>query len=232
MVWRAIALLLAGYVCTGQGRKAQPTRGRYFEVELQWPNSQRRLGGRDSLEALGQALLALNPAATYNLAGNPTHAESGRMVSALTVPFDRPSDTWGAVSKRPGVVMSMGSQVASLGIAGGLTYWCFKLLKHSILTCLAWYTISMRTGNSPRKQKGEFAAVYATLYAASTALQPLKWTGIVACAPFMNRLLERLAVPLGMTKARAFVFLVINLIGGALLPLGVLLASALSKVPI
>merc|ERR1712118_69477 len=110
------------------------------------------------------------------------------------------------------------SRVASLGAAGGLTYWNFKMLKHTILTFLSWYVVSVRTGLSPRLQWQKFLSYYASFYVSSAALQPMKIAAIFLLAPKVDDALSRLATRLSLDKKFAILlaFFISTVFGGAL----------------
>jgi hypothetical protein len=123
--------------------------------------------------------------------------------------------------------------VASLGAAGGLTYWNFKMLKHSIITFLSWYLISVRTGISPRLQWPKFLAYYTSLYVSIAFLQPMKFAAIALLTPTVDRKLKQLAEKFGLDRKLAFAaaFAISTVSGGAFYCSSVVMASALSHVP-
>lgn len=126
------------------------------------------------------------------------------------------------------------SSIASLGAAGGLTYWNVKMLKHTILTFLSWYVVSVRTGLSPRLQWQKFLSYYASFYVSSAALQPIKIAAIFLLAPKVDDTLSRLATRLSLDKklATLMAFFISTVFGGAVYSSSIVLASALSRIPV
>ncbi|CAK9109920.1 unnamed protein product [Durusdinium trenchii] len=119
-------------------------------------------------------------------------------------------------------------------MVSGFAYRAMKLLKHSIINCIAWYLTANRTGLPPPRRWPTFLATYAAVYVASTPLQPVKWTIIAAMSPGIDRLISQVSSRFGCSKklAAGLMFLMISLTAAGLWILGVCLACTLAKIPL
>jgi len=125
-------------------------------------------------------------------------------------------------------------KLAAFGTAGMISYWAVKVFKHMIMSSLAWYLTSVRTGALPTTRWPTFVSVYASLYLAATPLQPVKFALVAAMTPATDRFAAGLGGRMGISKGKAFLVLLLagSTVAAAAWAAAVMLAGFLAGVPI
>mmetsp|Transcript_25413 Transcript_25413/g.38612 ORF Transcript_25413/g.38612 Transcript_25413/m.38612 type:complete len:239 (+) Transcript_25413:77-793(+) len=125
------------------------------------------------------------------------------------------------------------AKLTSMGAAGALSYLALKVLKHAVLSSLAWYLVGVRSGKNPLESWATFLSLYGSLYVAAAPFQPAKLALVAAFTPVVDRCLRSLTRRLQGRRGLAIAMIVIFIVlGGAVLwPLAVILASQMAGVP-